>query len=298
MSRRFEGDPDKNKDEETLGSFYMGRMQPPPENGRVMPRGLIAVVVVLAFAGILWYAYPDGDAAYDAADVPVIAADTAAFKSKPDDPGGMEVRHQDSTVFNPLVRKSADEVERLLPPSEQPMDKTNAIKSADAPDNSTLKGENEGLKLEPAMDEAEEGAEKVVIKDENDKPATLTELATARVPEAEAEIAPAVVKPEPKPEPKPVSKAATPVASGAVTGFYMQLGSFRNAGGAQEEWRKMQRKFPQSLSTLSSRVERADLEGKGVWYRLYAGPLPEGKARDICSRLTAENAGGCLVRKL
>lgn len=302
MTRRFEGDDNASnkKEEETLGSFYMGRMQPPPEAGRVLPRGLIATIVVVVFAGILWYAYPDGDTAVDG-EVPVIAADTTAYKFKPEDPGGMEVRHQDSTVFNPLVRKDTAEVERLLPRPEEPMDKDNALKAADATAAPDLPGTNEGLKLEPAKDIEEAGVEKVVTEAEAAKPATLTEMATktAEEPETKAEAEP---EPEPanvepaKVEEKPASVATT--STTGASGFYLQLGSFRDAKGANEEWKKLQRKFPQSLSALSSRVERTDLAAKGVWHRLYAGPLPEAKARDICTRLKADNQSGCIVRKL
>ncbi len=310
MSRRFDGDESK-KDEETLGSFYMGRMQPPPDTSRVMPRGLIATLVVLAFAGILWYAYPDGEGSIAAGDVPVIAADTATYKFKPDDPGGMEVRHQDSTVFNPLVRKETEQVERLLPRPEEPMDKDNALKSAEAAPAPDLPGVNEGLKLEPAGDTTTEKLEKVVPEKEQADaapeatPATLTELATARAVETEkpAEVEPVVETPaaEEKPAVEAKKEAAKPevkTTTIAGSGFYLQLGSFRDAKGADAEFKKMQRRFPQSLSALSSRVERTDLAAKGIWHRLYAGPLPEAKAREVCARLKSENPSGCIVRKL
>lgn len=315
MSRKFEGNEGQPQEDDTLGSYYMGRMRPPPENGRVLPRGLVASVVVLAFIGIIWYAYPSGDDTGDAADVPVISADTAAYKFKPEDPGGMEIRHQDSTVFNPLVKKNADEVEHLLPTTEEPLDKADALKAEDT--------KSAAKPLDMQL-EKQDGAEKVVTTEEADaakakadaaakadadKKPTLTELATKTVPVAKPET-PAEAKEEAKPVEKPAAKEdsktadsktadtkAAPAAAGAAGGFYMQLGAFREAPKAQDEWRKLQKKFPQSLSKLSSRVERADLGAKGVWYRLYAGPAPESSARDICTRLKADGTG-CMVRKL
>ena len=120
--------PEQNDDDETMGSFYMGRMRPPPEPQRVMPKGLLASITFVAFAIILWYAYPRGVEQQDMADVPLIAADKAPYKFKPENPGGMEVRHQDSTVFNPLVKKEVAEVERLAPQPEEAMDKEEALK--------------------------------------------------------------------------------------------------------------------------------------------------------------------------
>lgn len=309
MSRKFEGNGQgtDNRDEDTLGSFYMGRMQPPPENERVLPRGLLASIVVVIFAGIIWYAYPGGGEHYDAGDVPVIKADAAPYKFTPDDPGGMEVRHQDSTVFNPLVKKSADDVERLLPRPEEPMDKQDAIQAGDAAP-AAKPAEKAGLNLEPAPEDGGAGTEKVVMSGDAAKKQPLTEMATApaaTVPEASADTTekttPAVqqdeavsAKPEAKVE-SAVKETADPAP--AAGGFYIQLGAFRDKSKADEEWKKLQKKFPAALSGLSSRVEKADLGAKGIWYRLHAGPVAESKARAVCAGMKADGAG-CMVRKL
>lgn len=302
MSRKFEGsDSHVDKDEETLGSFYMGRMQPSPENERVLPRGLLASIVVIIFAGIIWYAYPGSDENYDASDVPVIKAQTETYKFTPDDPGGMEVRHQDSTVFNPLVKKSADDVERLLPKPEEPMDKQDAIQAGDTAPVSKP-AEKAGLNLEPATDDGVAGAEKVVAA-EDAKKTTLTELATAKAPEVKAEepkpAEPPVAekKAEVKEAPKVEEKKAAAEPTTTASGFYVQLGAFRDTSKVNEEWKKLQKKFPSSLGSLSKRIEKADLGSKGIWYRLNAGPVDESKARSICTSLKADGAG-CMVRKL
>ncbi len=305
MSRKFEGNANgPDKDEETLGSFYMGRMQPPPENERVLPRGLLATIVIVAFAGILWYAYPESSDNYDAADVPVIKADTAAYKFTPDDPGGMEVRHQDSTVFNPLVKKPTDSVERLLPKPEEPLNKQDAIQAGDtAP--ALKKAEKAGLNLEPAPEDGGAGAEKVVDTTAPKSP-TLTELATAKTqdtPPAKTDEKtaekPAETKPAEKEEAKATPKAEDKkeTATTTASGFYMQLGAFRDTAKVDAEWSKLQKKFPSSLEGLSKRIEKADLGAKGTWYRLHAGPVAESKARAICASLKADGAG-CIVRKL
>lgn len=299
MSRKFEGNANgSDKDEETLGSFYMGRMQPPPENERVLPRGLLATIVIIAFAGILWYAYPESSENYDAADVPVIKADAQTYKFTPDDPGGMEVRHQDSTVFNPLVKKPTESVERLLPKPEEPLNKQDAIQAGDTAPAVKTAGKA-GLNLEPAPEDGGAGAEKVV---DTTKAPTLTELATAKTQDApiekveeKKEAAKPVEKAEVKAEPKAEEKKEA-VSTGA-SGFYMQLGAFRDTAKVDAEWSKLQKKFPTSLGGLSKRIEKADLGAKGTWYRLHAGPVAEGKARDICASLKADGAG-CMVRKL
>ncbi len=115
-----------NNEDENLGSFYMGKMRPPPEPERVLPRGLLTGVIVLAFVAVLWWAYPQGQEKYTDMDVPVVQADTSPYKSAPEDPGGMEVRHQDSTIFDPMEKKG-DTVEKLMPAPEQPVDKAEVL---------------------------------------------------------------------------------------------------------------------------------------------------------------------------
>lgn len=111
------------EDEENLGSFYMGRMRQPPEPKRMLPKGLLTVVAVLGFAGLIWYAYPQGQERYEGIDVPVITADTTPYKSKPADPGGMDVPHRDSTVFESLDKKAATKPEKITSKQEDPLDK-------------------------------------------------------------------------------------------------------------------------------------------------------------------------------
>src|SRR5262249_24589967 len=105
-------------------SFYMGRMRPPPEPDRMLPKGALTGIAVLAFIGIIWYAYPQGAEKYTDVNVPIVTADTAPYKSAPVDPGGMEVRHQDSTVFETLDKKTTSKKpEKVTSKTETPLDK-------------------------------------------------------------------------------------------------------------------------------------------------------------------------------
>ena len=113
----------ENNEDDKLGSFYMGRMRPPPEPKRMLPKGLLTAIVIAAFAGIVWYAYPQGAEKYTNVDVPVIQADKDAYKAAPENPGGMDVPHQDSTVFDPLENGGEQKVEKIMPLPEEPMSK-------------------------------------------------------------------------------------------------------------------------------------------------------------------------------
>lgn len=270
------------KEDENLGSFYMGRMRPPPEPKRVMPKGLLTAVTLAAFAAIIWYAYPQGQEKYSGVEVPIITADKSAYKFKPDDPGGMEVRHQDSTVFDPLDKKEAS-VEKLLPTPEEPLDKDEALKGK-------LETPAPALKLDTQMTEVSKGTEKVVLKEEVIKAEPVT--VPLKKPVKAAEVTKSVAE-KPVEAVKPTAAKAAPV----VSGYYIQIGSYRDTSGAKTDWTKLQQKYPQFLKGLTMKTERVDLGKKGIWNRLYAGALSEKRAREICSVLRYENPGGCIVSK-
>ena|SRR3990172_4742561 len=119
----------EKKEGETLGSFYMGRGRNLPQPKRYFPQGMLTAAALLAFAGIIWYAYPRGAEKYSDLDIPVVKADPSPIKVAPVDPGGMEVPYQDSTVFDQFKKGASGEVEQLLPAPEEPMDKELAIES-------------------------------------------------------------------------------------------------------------------------------------------------------------------------
>lgn len=268
--------------DENLGSFYVGRRPPPPPE-RVLPKGGLSVLALVAFAAIIWYAYPTSEEAQEAADVPVVLAEKAAYKFTPDDPGGMKVPHQDSTVFDPLDNKGKQRVERLLPGTEEPVDKDAVIKTAEEklakPDASLKKV---GIATEKVIAPEKEPVKETAAKAAAEKPVQKPPVAKT----AEADT----------PAAKPATQAAKPVAAASAGGtVYIQLGSYRNTEGAATDWKKLQQKHPELLKGLDMRTQRIDLGAKGVFNRLQAGKLSEARAREICDVLKSANPGGCMV---
>jgi len=101
----------------------------PPPQGR-SKRGLFAlgfaVVGIVAFAGTIIVSYKGGDR-LSSDGPPLLTADPAPTKSRPEQPGGMEVPHQDKLVYQRLNERANSNggghpnVERLLPPPEAPL---------------------------------------------------------------------------------------------------------------------------------------------------------------------------------
>ncbi|MFC1673972.1 tetratricopeptide repeat protein [Pseudomonadota bacterium] len=77
-----------------------------------------------------------------------------------------------------------------------------------------------------------------------------------------------------------------------LSGFQpaVHLASYRKQGSADKGWAGLVKRYGSQLGGLEYRVERVDLGGgKGVFYRLKAGPLPSNAAaQDLCRKLKAK----------
>ena len=122
-----------------------------------------------------------------------------------------------------------------------------------------------------------------------------------------AKTAPVTVKPPaPAAKPKTAQATARPAIPSPPTGapisrdraYLVQLAATRSSEGAREEWKRLRSKHLDLLGRLGLTITKADLgAGKGVFYRLRAGPLAdEGSARSLCQILASRQVG-CLVIK-
>ena len=331
------------KKEEEIGSFYMGRMRPPPLPKRFLPPGVLTLFALAALGGIIWYAYPRGTERYTNLDVPVVKADTAPIKEKPENPGGMEVSHQDSTVFDPLQKNGGAEVEKIMPTPEQPMDKEQALKSEEIKPIAT--SPNVPPKLDMQVKQTAGGAEEIIPAAPEAKPPV---EAAAPAPAAHTPAVTPAPKPEPqkvaaaeptpRPEAKPEMKVEAKqeeekpkleakkeqvkkepakiaivkkepvkketakdkpkeekVAAGAE--YEVQLGSYREPADAKKDWSRLEKKYATQLSGLKMRLVKADIPGKGIYYRMRAGVISKDKAHSICDALRSAHGVGCILAK-
>jgi cell division protein FtsN len=268
------------RDEATL-SDGLERPVPPPErvgrerHGRGLPLA-IAVITVTIFGGSLWYAYYQGtqDASLDY-EPPLARADSGPTKLKPNEPGGMEVPNQDKLVYQRmLTSQPGKSVERLLPPPETPLAKPEAEPATAGSGETTVVTITPTTVVPPKITEKQ-----------NPPPKRATTL---------------TIRQTVKPAPAPTVAATTPTKSTkpiplAPRRFGLQLVSLKKADGATVEWKRLVTAHGAVLAGLSSRVVRADLGEKGVFYRLIAGPFgSDTGARTACRKLRAQKQG-CLV---
>ncbi len=297
---------------------------------------LALLAAALAFAGILMATYP---AQENSGMLPVITADNTPYKVAPEEPGGMDVPHQDSTVYGTIRSSQLEEkppIENLLE-AEQPVDTSQMMTAA--PLAATADASATPPPMPDEMADAKAAMEAAAppgtpIQEAGSPPAmpeiTVTETRTVpqqveKIPPAlraaaatqKSETAPAGTAPETlayvrsvmEEAPAPTAEKAAPEAAkiepaagasakagAAITPgkYYVQVASIPGEAGAPKEWAKLQ-KTHSALAGLSYKLQRADVAGKGTFYRIQAGPMSKDSAKDLCDAIKAQKPGGCLV---
>ena len=262
--------------------------------------GAVAVV-----GGLVWFGFRHSAEVTDEASLPLIKADPSPLKSRPAQPGGMEVPNQDKLVFDRLDPGAAPPmVERLLPPPEVPMPRPVApvlpAPAADAAAKGASRTAIDTVMAPPPIplrsglpdEDAPAPAAKAPASTAPAAPPPAVVPAPVPAPAAQAQPRPA---PPPAKAPPAVAKPAPVTASGGAA-VRIQVGAVPKEADAQTEWKRLQARHRDLLGGLSLTVVRADLPGKGVYYRLQAGPIDETRARAICDQLKSQNVGCQLAR--
>ena len=253
---------------------------------------VVAVLVLLVTAGLFALVISMSlSGSGDDKVLPVVRADHSPVKEAPEDRGGMDVPHQDSTVFAQL---GGTDAEGMKPRVEDLFaDSASAAEEAASDAAAVLDA------VMPSADDLdkakEEAAAKVAAKE---KPKDLHPAGSS--PETLAFVKSALEdskKKEVKPAEKPKMVANTEPAAGTATGtHFVQMASVKDEARAAGEWGKLQKKYP-ALQGTSYRVQRKDLGEKGIFYRIQAGPFSKDKAAVICETVKAASGGCFLVTK-
>ena len=271
--------------------------EPQPEvvsdPGRMRRIGLVALAaaIVAASATGMWLAYEQGVRKGVQMAPPLIRADKSPVKVAPEEPGGMEVPHQDKTVYDRLSGKPETvEAERLLPPPEVIVKKPEPVQE---PEDKPEPVEKVAEKADTVANEVPLVKAGAPAKPEEPKPEK--EVAVAPKPEPKPAPAPKPAPPPPaKPEPKP---AAKPAPAPSPSGYLIQVGAYRTADKARTGWARLVKGNKALLGALSPVIVEADLGNRGVFHRLRAGPVDGAEAASaLCNRLKQRKVG-CLVIK-
>lgn len=263
------------------------------EEGSRLPLLLvIGLVVVAAFAGVVWLAYTQG-VQRGRADAPrMLVAANGPVKVAPANSGGSETPFTKLKIYQQPAPPQDEDVESTSqPPTPKPAAAPLKLAETDQ---------------EPAAPVAKTAPPKPAaparIAQATPPPATAPAVATRPPRSLNPAVArPAPVVPESKPlaPPKPVATAqpaaaAAPPAethSGAVA---LQIGAYKSQDEADSAWKTFTHKHPMA-SAYQEDVRKVDLGDKGVWYRLRLGGFGDKSAASaFCDKLKADG-GTCFL---
>ncbi|MBB3066796.1 SPOR domain-containing protein [Limibacillus halophilus] len=91
------------------------------------------------------------------------------------------------------------------------------------------------------------------------------------------------------------SPAPVPNTQSARSGYWFQLGAYRDQNVAQAEGKRLAETFPGLFGDLEIIIDTRDIEGRGVFHRLRAGPfMSAALAGERCDTLRAQGVD-CFV---
>lgn len=110
----FEPLKDNVKDQENMSDYKFR------DNNRRTFLIMASILAFFVFGGVLWSLYYNQNAA-DNGEPPLISAETEPVKTKPEDPGGMEIPHQDRLIFDRVSGEETKLEDNVQPTAEQPL---------------------------------------------------------------------------------------------------------------------------------------------------------------------------------
>ena len=249
----------------------------------------VALLFMVVAAGGLWFAYSKGKSAAGGGEVPLIKADQTAMKVKPENPGGIS-EDGDAPVYN-AGAASGGQVEQLLPAPEEPMAKPQPdVAAAPAPPPPAAAP----AAAAPAVAVPAPAAPPIVAAPPAPAPPS---VAAAPPVTPEAPPPPAV---PPQQAPPPATTEAVPKQVAVVGGgpVRIQIAATRSIAEAHQEWNRLKATHHDVLGDLKAFGVRVDLGGKGIYYRIQAGPIAtRADALRRCDVLRQSRIGCIIVKQ-
>ena len=250
------------------------------------------------------------------ADVALIKADDAPFKVKPQDPGGIEIPHTETTVMGMIddLRQPEDATEVMRPPSAvpemppTPVDESGEVTmapepqpaapvaGADAPSSGQSGNQSSGASKDtPAgmvSDATAETAGDASSETANGGGSQLQTDSAADDAAAEANTG-NVTTAMPQSKPAPPKRV---VVEGDEPLYVVQLAAFRKADTAREQAGLLAGKHKSRLDGAELGTMKTDTGDDGIFWRVVTEPMARVDADQVCAAL--KRAGqDCILRK-
>lgn len=235
------------------------------EGSRLPVLIIIALVVLISFAGVVWLAYEKGVA--NGRNEPRIAS--------VDSNGEPTTQYKGLKIYEQPAPSDADVV-TAAPASPKPNDVTQqqaAAPSASDPDLRAPITDTSAAKPAAAANH----------------PAIAKSVAVAALPKK------STAQPQSPSPPAAQDDANTEPATQSA--YFLQIGSYKSEQEAADAWSAAKRTHATIFESLSPNVKKVDLGERGIWFRLRVAPFSDKSAADAaCDRLKAEG-GTCLLAR-
>jgi len=270
--------------------FDGGEIEDDTDEGSRLPLLLvIGLLVVAAFAGVVWLAYTQG-VQRGRLDAPrMLVATSGPVKDAPADPGGSDTPYKGLKIYQQPAPSEDVDTESAPPAPTLKTESTNEsvpvpAKPAAVPkaDTSAVEEARMTASAEPTPTPASIVATKPPRTLQPSKVASTSPARPADIASDNAAATP--------------DKSTAPSAHAGTGGAALQIGAYKSEEEASAAWSAFSRKHAM-VSAYSEQVKKVDLGEKGIWYRLrLAGFSDRSAAQAFCEKLKSDG-GTCFFAR-
>lgn len=255
------------------------------ETGRGPLILVLALGVLLIFAGVVWNTYRQGVRSTEGG-LPVIASNDGPYKRAPDQSGGLEVAGQDKAYYDSMDGLGDPAVQKASARNPIDIRRRDPVLAGGPGELPPVEEDGETPKIRYAEAESQAPAE------EDSQP---IQIAVARTPLVAESLEPITGAPE-----IAVSSAPSVQRSrfSEVGAYQVQLSALRSEDAARSAWTRLQNTAPDLFSGANLDIQRADLGARGVFYRLRVGSFANrDAAKGFCADVKAAGKDCMVVAK-
>ncbi|HEX3484332.1 MAG TPA: SPOR domain-containing protein [Micropepsaceae bacterium] len=254
------------------------------EHSRLPLLIVIALLVLAAFAGVVWLAYNQGVERGRSGAAIVISAPDGPVRTAPADSAGSAPPYTGLKVYGQALPPDQEAQASALAPAQD--NDIAAPSTASAPAKPAVTSDAPPVRLNPET--------KNVV-------ASAPPAAAATVPAPAPAPVKQVAQTPPSVQPTAIANVVTaPAAPTALTASavsavsgkaVLQIGAYETPEIANGAWAAFKARHASVAGKLSQDVQKADLGAKGTWYRLRVGPFADKSAANTaCEQLRSEGA--------
>jgi cell division protein FtsN len=255
------------------------------EHSRLPLLIVIALLVLAAFAGVVWLAYNQGVERGRSGAAIVISAPDGPVRTAPADSAGGAPPYTGLKVYGQALPPDQEAQASALAPAQD--NDIAAPSTAPAPAKSAVTSDTPPVRLNPET--------KNVVASPPPAAAAIVPAPAPPAPVKQAAQAPAPVQPTAIANVVPAPAAPTAPTASAISAIsgkaVLQIGAYETPEIANGAWTAFKTRHASVAGKLSQDVQKADLGAKGTWYRLRVGPFADKSAANTaCEQLRSEGA--------